>query len=78
MVKVPESFERAYQQKLADIVIVAPQIFTELSKSITDVEKPNNVFFDRLVERKEDVRKLKEAVDEKTLVRRRSYKRRFI
>lgn len=65
--QVPESFERAYQQKLADIVIVAPQIFTELPKSITDVEKPNNVFFDRLVERKEDVRKLKETVDEKRL-----------
>lgn len=63
--QVPESFERAYQQKLADIVIVAPQIFTELPKSIVDVEKPNNVFFDRLVERKEDVRKLKEAVEEK-------------
>ena len=62
---VPETFERAYKKKLADIVITAPQIFTELPKTIVDVNKPNNIFFDRLIERASDVRALKEAVEEK-------------
>lgn len=52
---VPPEFEEKYYNKLADVVLKAPQIFTELPKQIVDTNRPNNSFYESLSQKSNEL-----------------------
>lgn len=66
---VPPEFEKEYQQKLADIVIKAPQIFFELPSDIRENYSPDNHFYQRLDEKSVEIKEILKEIDKKTTIK---------
>ena len=62
---VPPEFEKEYQQKLADIVIKAPQIFFELPSNIRENYSPDNLFYKALNQQKATIQEKLRFINQK-------------
>lgn len=62
---VPPEFEKEYQQKLADIVIKAPQIFFELPSDIRENYSPDNLFYKALNQQKATIQEKLRFINQK-------------
>jgi hypothetical protein len=62
---VPPEFEKEYQQKLADIVIKAPQIFFELPSDIRENYSPDNHFYEALNQQKATIQEKLRFINQK-------------